>query len=453
MPIHAVVPPCAPERTGRPLSGIFGLFDVVIGFPFQRAGEDLDAMRIEQLEYIEAVTRLGSLRRAAEALHLSQPALSETVRNLERELGVTILDRRRSGARISTEGRELLPHIVGVLEAVDRLRRVADEQHHTSRMIRLGTVNAATVPLLVPTIRTFRAAHPGTQVEVVGAQESVIHRELLEGGLDLGLVNYLQGDDKPPGFHTTELLRGRPVACIRSDSPLAARSRISVGDLLGEPLIVMRSGYVMHRYVHRLLEGRGPRFSYSTDGAEMGKLMVAEGLGTTVLPDFSVRGDPLERAGLITCRPLDVDDTAVLMVIQRPLSGSVPMAVRALHTMFMENAENYTRDGDRTGGPVPDSHCLPDSCGECVAAERAVQEEGIQDDREAGAVGKSSPAKEFLGGPEMRTGRGAFGSREIRTGPGIRESPGAGGAGGVGRASRGEEAAQPGTPLHPWTED
>jgi DNA-binding transcriptional LysR family regulator len=310
-------------------------------------------MRIEQLEYIEAVTRLGSLRRAAEALHISQPALSETVRNLERELGVDLLDRRRSGAKISAEGRELLPHIVGVLDAVDRLRRAADDQHRTSRMLRLGTVNAATVPLLVPTVREFRAAHPETQIEVIGAQQADIHRELLEGGLDLGLVNYLQGDDKPPGLHTTDLLRGRPVACIRSDSPLASQRTVSVADLLTQPLIVMRSGYVMHRYVHRLLEGRGPTFSYSTDGAEMGKLMVAEGLGTTVLPDFSVRGDPLERSGLITYRPLETDDTTVLLVLQRPLSGPIPTAARALHEIFVKSAEAYIRDTEtRTATPT-----------------------------------------------------------------------------------------------------
>ena len=79
-------------------------------------------MRTEQLEYIAAVTRLGSLRRAAEELRLSQPALSETVRNLERELGVDLLERKRSGATMSAEGRELLPHIIDVLDAVDRLR-------------------------------------------------------------------------------------------------------------------------------------------------------------------------------------------------------------------------------------------------------------------------------------------------------------------------------------------
>ncbi|MGI5400814.1 LysR family transcriptional regulator [Streptomyces sp. CA-135486] len=301
-------------------------------------------MRTEQLEYIAAVTRLGSLRRAAEALHLSQPALSETVRNLERELGVAILERKRSGAKISAEGRELLPHIVSVLDAVDRLRSAADEQHRISRMVRLGTVSTATVPLLIPTVRAFRDAHPTTQVEMVAAQQAEIHRSLLEGSFDLGLVNYLEGDDPPPEFETTELLRGRPVVCVHPDSPLASRPAVTVSDLLTEPLIVMRSGYVMHRYVHRLLDGRAPSFSYSTDGAEMGKLMVAEGLGASVLPDFSVIGDPLERRGAILYRPLADESPHVLLVIQRRTSGAVPRAAQDLHEAFVRRAREVSRD-------------------------------------------------------------------------------------------------------------
>ena len=138
---------------------------------------------------------------------------------------------------------------------------------------------------------------------------------------DLGLVNYLDGDDLPPDLETTLLLTGRPVVCMRPDSPLAGRDAIRISDLLAEPLIVMRSGYVMHRYMHRLLHGQAPAFSYSTDGAEMGKLMVAEGLGVTVLPDFSVIGDPLEQRKVITWRPLADDDTEVQLVIQRARSG------------------------------------------------------------------------------------------------------------------------------------
>lgn len=305
-------------------------------------------MRAEQLEYVAAIARLGSFRSAAEELHISQPALSTTVRNLERELGVDLLDRHRSGAKVSEEGRELLPHIINVLDAVDVLRRAADDHHQTSRMVRVGTVNAGTVPLLTPTIRAFRDTHPETQVEIVGAQEAQIHRALREGSLDLGLLTCLADDDMPTELETTRLLIGRAVVCLRTDSPLTELESIGIADLLSVPLIVMRAGYLMHRLLHRLLGGQTPSVSYSTDGAEMGKLMVAEGLGATILPDFSVIDDPLERGGEITWRPLRDNATEVWLVLRRPRSGSHPRAARSLHRMFVERA--HTLDLARFGG-------------------------------------------------------------------------------------------------------
>ncbi|MDO8212151.1 LysR family transcriptional regulator [Conexibacter sp. CPCC 206217] len=304
-------------------------------------------MRIEQLEYIAAVTRLGSFRRAAEELHISQPALSETIRNLERELGVEILDRRRSGAKISDEGRELLPHMISVLEAVDRLRRTAGDHHSSARTVRVGAVNSASTPLLAPAIRAFRERHPATQVELIGTQQEVIQRLILDGGVDLGLVSYLEGDDLPPELDTSVLVRGRPVLCMRPDSPLAARAEIHSAELLEQPLIVMRSGYTMHRFVHRLLAGRVPAFPYATDGAELGKLMVAQGLGVTVLADFSVIGDPLERSGEITWRPLADSDTSVLLVIQRPRSSAASPAARDLREIFVARARGYEAERAR----------------------------------------------------------------------------------------------------------
>ncbi|QZZ31926.1 LysR family transcriptional regulator substrate-binding protein [Streptomyces sp. ST1015] len=205
-------------------------------------------------------------------------------------------------------------------------------------MVRVGTVNAATVPLLIPAVREFRRAHPLTQVEVVGAQQSDIQRALLEGGFDLGLVNHLEGDDMPAEFASTELLRGRPVVVMHPGCPLVSREAVGVEELAGVPLIGMRSGYVMHRYVHRLLGGSGPSFSYSTDGAEMGKLMVAEGLGVTVLPEFSVAGDPLERLGAITYRPLAGHTPQVLLMLRRRRAEAVPQGARDLHDVFVRTA-------------------------------------------------------------------------------------------------------------------
>jgi DNA-binding transcriptional LysR family regulator len=298
-------------------------------------------MRTEQLEYMATVARLGSFRRAAEELHISQPALSESVRKLEGELGVRVLDRGPSGTTTSEDGHLLLPHVLEVLEAVDRLRRAAGAHHPRARVVSVGTVTAATAPLLSPTIRAFRDANAGAQVEVVTAQQEEIHRELRGGGLDLGLVNYLDDEPLPADLESTELLRGRPVVCVAVDSPLAAKESVCAADLAGESLIGMRSGYVMHRYVERLFGGESPSYSYSADGAEMGKLMVAEGLGAAVLPDYSVAGDPLEQRGAITYRPLEGVETTVLLAIQRRGPSAAPGLAPQLHELFVDRAREF----------------------------------------------------------------------------------------------------------------
>ena len=299
-------------------------------------------MRIEQLEYISAVTQHGSLRRASEKLHISQPALSEAVTKLERELRVTLLDRHRSGARISREGRELMPYLVDVLSAVDRLRFAAGGQRADNRLIRLGTVHAATGTLLAPAVRVFRERHPGTTVEVLTMQQAQIDEGLADGSLDLGLVNVLDGDATPVGLTSTDLVVGRPVAVLPAGHPLLAQTHVGTDDLRDEPFVMMRPGYLMHRYVHRALGGAPARVSHSTDGAEMGKALVAEGLGVTVLPDYSVHDeDPLVRAGLIASRPIAGEQAVVTLVLRQREGHQVALPVRDLHATLVTLANEY----------------------------------------------------------------------------------------------------------------
>ncbi|MGY2873285.1 DNA-binding transcriptional LysR family regulator [Marmoricola sp. URHA0025 HA25] len=297
-------------------------------------------MRIEQLEYVAAVTQHGSLRRASERLHISQPALSEAVSKLERELGVTLLDRRRSGARISRQGQDLLQNMVEVLEAVDRLKVAAGDQHRASLTVRVGTVNAATSTLLVPAARAFQDTVPGTTVEILNIQQAEIHQGLIEGSLDLGLVNVLAGDEPILHLVGTDLLHGRPVVVLPAGHPLAEHEEVTIEQLREERFVAMRAGYLMHRFAHRLFGTSMPRVTHTTDGAEMGKLMVSEGLGVSVLPDYSVVGDPLERGGMITTRPIAGDRTRVTLVLLQRQTDHVPAAVRELHASLVSHARN-----------------------------------------------------------------------------------------------------------------
>lgn len=298
-------------------------------------------MRIEQLEYLAAVTEHGSLRRASEAMHISQPALSEAVTKLEKELGTTLLDRRRTGSRINRQGLDLLQSMTEVLEAVDRLRQVAGQQSVRRRDLRIGTVSTASSSLLAPALRDLHARHGSGGIEVVNARQPDIQQGLAEGSLDLGLVNVLPGDEVPPSLVADRLIEGTPVACLRSDHPLAAEERISVDDLRAEPHVLMRPGFVMHRYAHRLFAGTLPGTTYANDGAEMGKAMVAAGLGISILPDFSIVADPLVRAGVLTTRPIQTDQTTVTLLMLTRRVERVPEPLRDLQTALVRQARAY----------------------------------------------------------------------------------------------------------------
>jgi DNA-binding transcriptional LysR family regulator len=100
----------------------------------------------------------------------------------------------------------------------------------------------------------------------------------------------------------------------------------------------MRAGYLMHRFVHRLFGAELPPVSFPTDGAEMGKLLVAEGLGVTVLPDYSIEADTLVKAGAIVHRPLADDSTTVSLISVRRKDGHEPAQVRALQASLVGQA-------------------------------------------------------------------------------------------------------------------
>ncbi|SHF69566.1 DNA-binding transcriptional regulator, LysR family [Jatrophihabitans endophyticus] len=298
-------------------------------------------MRTEQLEYLAAVTRYGSLRRASDELHVSQSALSAAIRSLEHELGVPLLERRRAGAKVSREGGDILPIVTEILGGVAELRAAASAASRASRTIRVGTVHAGTSALLVPAVRSFATEQPTTTVDVATMFQSRIHERLLEGRLEIGLVNMFPGDDVPTGLTPTPLLLGRPAVCCRTDDPLAAKSEITAADLRERPFVSSRPGYLMHRLAQRLFGDDHPVESFRADGAEMVKLLVANGVGPSLLPDYSIHGDPLVEAGVITARPLAGALPRVAMLLLRRTLHRVPASIAAFERTIVRIAQEH----------------------------------------------------------------------------------------------------------------
>lgn len=309
-------------------------------------------MRSEQLEHAAALARAGSFTRAARDLHLSQPALSASIRKLERELGIEIFQRTRTGVVLSAAGRDLLPLLLSALDSVDRLR-AASRGTVPARPLRIGTVHAATASILAPVVQRLAVLRPDSRVEVTSSDPEDLRHRLRDGHVDLTLMNYLDDDATPEDLGSTTLLRGRPIVCVPRASDLAMAEEITPDDLLAHPLILMAPGYAMHRLVERMLGAAALDRACVADGAEMGKMMVAEGLGITVLPDYSVMGDPLERAGLILGRTLATHVGEVRLVAEYRLGTAGSASAREFRALLTEQASVVGAPGPPTRSPEP----------------------------------------------------------------------------------------------------
>jgi DNA-binding transcriptional LysR family regulator len=228
-----------------------------------------------------------------------------------------------------------------VLEAVDRLRAAAGDQNGVTRTVRVGTVNTGTSSVVAPAVLAFQRGRRSTTVEVVDLTHPGVVDGVLEGSLDLGLVNLLSGDELPAELEATVLVRGVPVVVVPPDHPWASQESVTVDELREERFVAMRPGYVMHRFAQRLFGGRPPATTYRTDGSGMGKLLVADRMGVTVLPDYSVVDDPLSRAGLLVHRPLADDRTEITLALVQRRAQRVPESVRELRHALVRRGQAY----------------------------------------------------------------------------------------------------------------
>jgi DNA-binding transcriptional LysR family regulator len=191
-------------------------------------------MELRQLEAFSAVARERSFTRAAEALGVVQPAVSQLVRRLEDELGVVLLERTSRSVRPTAAGEAFLPHAHAVLEQMAEARRAAAAlAGGESGVVRLAGTPGGGEALQVLLARA-REAHP--RLEVVLREGEHKLQDVLAGALDVALV---RGDPPVAGIAYTELERQSWRAIVSATHPLARRGRIRLAELAADPLLTI----------------------------------------------------------------------------------------------------------------------------------------------------------------------------------------------------------------------
>ena len=202
-----------------------------------------------------AVADAGSITQAAARLHLSQPALSRRLQQLEAELGVTLLVRGRHGVELTVLGEDVLVETRAIVDRYDRLMRdITDQLRLEAGAVRVGGGATAVSYLLPDAIATFQARHPGVRFQVREAGSREIADAVGDGALELGLVTL---PVRVPGLTTRALLIDEIVLVARADSPLAARGSVRAADLRDVPLVAFETASAIRDLVDQALARAG----------------------------------------------------------------------------------------------------------------------------------------------------------------------------------------------------
>ena len=242
-------------------------------------------MELRQLRYFLALAEHRHFGRAAEALHITQPSLSQQIRALEQDLGTTLFERSRRHVALTADGEALLPYARRILALADDARtELADRNGLLRGRIRLGTTPTLGGHLLPRLLRRFHASYPGLDLTITEDGSDRLARELEEGRLDLAL---LVEDASIPRDGFEFLLKERIVVALPAQHPLKHRPAVSLKDLRGERFILCREGYHLR---HLTLEacaaaGFAPRVAVSGTDVDTALRFVHAGLGITLIPE------------------------------------------------------------------------------------------------------------------------------------------------------------------------
>jgi DNA-binding transcriptional LysR family regulator len=291
------------------------------------------------LRTLEEIVRRGSFSRAAESLHLSQPAVSLHIRQLEERVGLAVLERVGKRA-FPTPAGEILLHYAerafreldAAAHAIDRLRGVV------AGRIRLGTGATASIHLLPPLLKRLRVRYPELELIVRTGNAPDMARAVAANELDVAVVTlpvtsrHLLASTI---FHDPLLAIAPAIAQWRRRRPVTA------AELAQHPLMLYETGGTIRRVIDDWFRRAGvlPHVAMELGNEEAIKKLVGAGLGLSIIPAIATRDET--RTGTIVALRLDPPLARRLGVVRRrdkPLSPALEVFLAAL-TEFLKDAE------------------------------------------------------------------------------------------------------------------
>lgn len=249
-------------------------------------------MELRQIRHLLEIVRCGGFTRAAAALHAAQPTLSMSIRKLEQELGVTLLDRSEHKVTLTSEGQAFLARAQVIDELIRGLTAEMRELRGLERgEVKIGIPGMLATHFFPPIITDFRAQFPGLRLLVYGDGARKIQEMVIDGELDVGIV---ARRGLPDTLAFQPLLREEVVACVGRGHHLAERRSVTFEELALEPLCLLQEGHFQRALLVDELSSRGlsPRVVFETNHVRLLAAVTADGGGATTLLRMAAAAEP-----------------------------------------------------------------------------------------------------------------------------------------------------------------
>ena len=277
------------------------------------------------------VVEVGSFTRAAELLGYTQPALSQMMTALERELSVKLLYRSRYGIRLTPEGERLYPSVENAVRQYDAMRRSADEiSGLETGVVRIGTVSSVSAHWLPQVIRAFWEKHPNVQIVLHQGDYSSIQEWIRTGAVDFGFVN----PHAVKGLETMAVKSGEFRAVVPVGHPLASKAAVTLGELAKEPFLLVESGAYGEVEEAFAAGGIAPNIRLRVHDDYSLLSMVEQGMGVSLLTELVLRKTSYDVAAL----PVDPPIIRTLAVVTKD-RRTLPLAARVFIDQLMAQRE------------------------------------------------------------------------------------------------------------------
>jgi DNA-binding transcriptional LysR family regulator len=248
-------------------------------------------MNIIQLQYFVDVGELGSFTDAAKKNHMTVPAISMSISQLETELEVSLFSRTRKGVFPTPEGKKVLQYAITILKTVDKMKYDIS----LSKNIKHGNIIIATIPGMVPkiinTTLEYRKRYPYVNVQMVEGDTTAVVDHVKNGRADMGFVSF-STNNQDESLYWEPLMQDEAVLVVQKNSALRFKSSILSDDIKNETIVLYNDPYVKMIAEKLLLGDLTNRIALISNNVDALLQMVVHGNAITIATNYIVNSLP-----------------------------------------------------------------------------------------------------------------------------------------------------------------